>query len=115
MDFWGTFCGPCTGMIKTMSKWRELNRENPDFKFIFITGMAESPDNQYNDFVANELLGEESHRLSNEDFGVVKDHFNISGFPRYMLVGREGEIVNDDYEPIVLNQDLEELGVTFYQ
>ncbi len=76
--------------------------------------MAESPDNQYND-LSRTNFSRESHRLSIEDFGVVKDHFNISGFPRYMLVGREGEIVNDDYEPIVLNQDLEELGVTFYQ
>lgn len=91
---------------------REDNRNHPDFKYLFITGYEDSAGKAYDDFVAENLEGEECLMLPQADFNRLRDLFNFSGIPHYVMIGRDGRVLNDNYDVRNLRKDLEEYGIT---
>lgn len=112
LDLWGIYCGPCRANIVSSKKMREDNRNHPDFKYLFITGKEDSAGKAYDDFVAENLEGEECHMLPQADFNRLRDLFNFSGIPHYVMIGRDGRVLNDNYDVRNLRKDLEEYGIT---
>ncbi len=112
IDFWGTFCGPCRAAIERSAETRQRNLDHPDFKMIFITGENESPEGAYNEYAAKNLAGETTHRLSDSDFNRLRDLFKISGVPHYVLIGRDGKILNDNFHYHSLADALAEYEIT---
>lgn len=112
LDMWGTYCGPCRSNIEQSADMRRANRDNPDFKMIFITSDGESPEGAYNKYVAANLEGEVTHRIPASDFNRLRDLFRFSGIPRYILIDKEGNVANDNFNVHNLRSALEEYGVT---
>lgn len=96
VDFWGIFCGPCIGSIKNNKASREKFKGSKDLEFIFITSKEDSPLERYNAFIEEQKLTN-THRLSGDDYRYLRQLFKFNGIPRYVLVNREGQIVNDDF------------------
>ena len=93
IDFWATSCGPCVYAIRQSLKMRQELHDNPDIKFIFITGDRESPQKTYDKFVAEYLADEDSYRIPQEEFIQYKNLFQFDGIPHYEALDREGRVL----------------------
>lgn len=97
VDFWGIFCGPCIASIRHFKESRHKYKNNGSFDFIFITAENESPLNKYDEFVKEQDLAN-TYRLSSDDYLYLRELFKFNGIPKYILVGKDGNILNDDFE-----------------
>ncbi len=96
VDFWATTCGPCVASIEHHKQTREQYRNHPDFDFVFITSTNESPQQAYENFIAEQELTH-THRLSADDFRLLRQLFKFNGIPRYVVIDPDGRVLNDDF------------------
>jgi len=109
VDFWATSCGPCVYNIKQHKALREQYKDSPDIDFIFITSENESPLQRYNEFVAEQEL-KNTYRINADQYRYLRQLFRFNGIPRYVLVDKEGRILDDNYDARSnLDTKLEEL------
>ena len=111
MDFWSTGCGPCRYTIEHSAEMRKANLDNPDFKMIFVTSEGESPSETYEKYVAANLAGETTHRISATDFNRLRDLFGFNGIPHYVLLDRDGKVLSDNFTHHQLRETLKGYGV----
>jgi len=96
VDFWATFCTPCVANIKNHKALREKYKDSPDVAFVFITSENESSSlEHYNKFVEEQGLTN-SYRINADQYRYLRQLFRFNGIPRYILVDREGRILNDN-------------------
>ena len=93
IDFWATSCGPCKSAIKRTLKMRQELHDNPDLKFIFITGDRQSPQSAYDKFVAEFLADEDVYRVPELEFEKYRNLFKFNGIPHYEALDREGRVL----------------------
>ncbi|MEO8255142.1 MAG: TlpA disulfide reductase family protein [Flavobacterium sp.] len=96
IDFWATTCGPCVGMIKQMKETRKEYKDNANFEFVFVTDQNQSPIESYDKFVKEQEL-ENIYRISTDDYNRLRQLFKFNGIPRYIVVDKKGEVVNDNF------------------
>ena len=107
VDFWATTCGSCIANIKHHKAFREEYKDSPDAAFIFITTEELSPVNAYNKFVAEQELTH-TYRLTADQYRYLRQLFRFNGIPRYVLVDREGRILNDNFSSHLQEEKLKE-------
>jgi thiol-disulfide isomerase/thioredoxin len=108
VDFWATTCGPCIASIKTHKELRERYKDSKDADFVFITAEDESPESAYNKFVEEQNLVN-TYRLSADNYRYLRQLFRFNGIPKYIIVDREGNILNDDARSRTFENDLKEI------
>ena len=97
VDFWATTCGPCVGGIKAMKETREKYKDNPDFDFLFITDERSTPEEDYKKFIGEQAL-KNTFRLSVDDFNYLRELFKFIGIPHYVVIDKEGKVLNGDFK-----------------
>jgi thiol-disulfide isomerase/thioredoxin len=97
VDFWATSCAPCVSSIKRMKPTREKYEGNENFDFVFITDERSSPKKTYDAFVKEQDLKNIS-RLSVDDYNYLRQLFKFNGIPQYVVVGKNGDIIDDDFK-----------------
>ncbi|MDR1337078.1 MAG: TlpA family protein disulfide reductase, partial [Tannerella sp.] len=107
IDFWATTCGPCVYNIKNHRELREQYRDSPDAALIFITDEDGSPRAAYDKFVAEQQLTN-SHYITADQYRYLRELFHFNGIPRYVLVDRDGRILDDDISSHSHEKALEE-------
>jgi len=91
VDFWATWCAPCRAGIERIKPLKEeLSKE--DVAFVYITNPS-SPKATYDNMIPD--IKGEHYCLTTDEFNVVADRYKISGIPHYMLVGKDGRIINE--------------------
>ena len=106
VDFWGITCGPCVSGIKRMKETRAQYRNHPDIDFVFITGESESPtEDDYQQFVDEQELVH-THRLSKGDYYLMRELFHFNGIPHYIVIDKDGRVLNDDFNMRVFDREL---------
>lgn len=97
MDFWASWCSPCRYEMKNGSpKLHAKFKDNKDVVFLYIS--LDSKVDAWKKAIADDKI-EGIHLLSQASSGVdsaVGKAFNISGIPRYVIIGRDGKIFDND-------------------
>ncbi len=96
VDFWATTCAPCVGSIKKMKEIRKEYKNNVDVDFVFITAENQSPERRYMSFVKDQKL-ENTYRIPVDNFNYLRQLFKFNGIPKYVVIAKNGEVINDDY------------------
>lgn len=109
VDFWATSCGPCRAGIQDMRPIREKYKDSPDFTFVYITDTGSSPEGAYNKFVGENAMGENLHRLPEDEYNYLRQLFKFNGIPRYVLLNRDGDVVDDDFPAHNLEYELSKI------
>ena len=108
IDFWATSCGPCVAGIKRMKDTRKKYEGNNDFDFVFITDERGSPEKTYNKFVKEQELNN-IHRLSLDDYNYLRQLFKFNGIPRYVVIDKKGDVINDHFPMHNFNNLLDDI------
>ncbi len=95
IDFWGTWCGACINEFPNSAKLYDELKDN-DIEFVYLCEPADSATwekavKKYDLHGTNILLNKQQKIL-------IQSLFNIVGIPRYMIVNKNGEIINENAE-----------------
>lgn len=98
VDFWASWCLPCRKSFPYALKLKEnLVKQNQEVKFIYI-----SIDKSVNDWrlamEEEKLIKDDCYFLPETNVSLIKQ-YQINSIPRYFIIGRNGEIINDDALP----------------
>jgi len=96
VDFWGIFCGPCIASIERNKPIREKYKGSEVLDFIFITSDGESPKTKYEEFVKKQEL-QNTYRLTQDEYYYLRELFKFNGIPRYIVIGKDGRVIDDDF------------------
>ena len=94
VDFWASWCRPCCAELEPAAALRE-RMKGKDIEFIYLSKdedhskMCESLDKL-------KLTGCKVYRILNPKAAKFMYEYNINLIPRYMLIDKNGKIVNDN-------------------
>ncbi len=92
LDFWETWCMPCK---MGMAQIAPLKEELKDSNVVFVCVASQSsPKDTWN--VLTKGIRAEHYRLSQSEYYPLYQRFSIKTIPRYVLISKDGRIVNSD-------------------
>lgn len=89
IDIWATWCGPCTGELPHL---KELEKKMHGKKIVFVSISCDKDKAAWEKMVKEKGL--EGVQLHNGGDRAFMDAFGIRGIPRFILLDKEGKIVN---------------------
>lgn len=107
VDFWESSCGPCVAGIKNNKALREKLKDNSNIAFLFICS-EETPKDKYDQFIKEQGL-ENSWRLTEDQYIMMRELFKFNGIPHYEYVDREGKIMTKGLDVYKVESSLEDL------
>lgn len=88
VEMWASWCGDC---VKAMPKTKELQANNPEVDFVFIS-LDKTADKWKKGIVKHELKGD--HFMANDQQqGVFGKAIDLTWIPRYIILDKAGKIV----------------------
>lgn len=100
IEVWASWCSDC---VKAMPKVKELQANNPDVDFVFIS-MDKTADKWKTGIERHQIIGE--HFMANDQMkGVFGKAIDLDWIPRYIVIDKTGKIliykaIETDFEKI---------------
>jgi thiol-disulfide isomerase/thioredoxin len=91
IDFWGTWCSPCRAEMP-YSKVLRAKFAGKDVVFLYLG--VQSKEAEWKAMIKTLDIKGENVLLSNNQFSALSEKFQISGIPRYVLINKEGKVVD---------------------
>jgi thiol-disulfide isomerase/thioredoxin len=113
MDIWATWCGPC---IKEFKYSKELISKYIDLEELkFVYASIDTDENRWLKFLSTKNPPQGTHiNLNKKETSTLFQELNINGIPRYIIINREGIIVDED-APSPSNPKLREVLEKLYK
>lgn len=93
VDFWATWCGPCRSGMRTIKPLKEEMKGRDDIVFLYVTSVS-SPEQTYKSMIPD--IKGEHYRLSADEWNYITNQFGVTGIPHYLLVDKNGNVVNNN-------------------
>lgn len=108
IDVWFTTCGPCRGAIIDHAPALHDYYEGNDV--VFVNLCVRSTPEQWTRAIKEFPVHGENYLLDSETGDVFADEYKIAGYPTYMLVDREGNLIsNKAPQPSDLSRTIKEI------
>lgn len=113
MDIWATWCGPCIKEFKYSKELPTQLKDMEDLKFVYAS--IDIDEDKWTNFIRtkNPPLGTHIN-LNKEETSILFQELNLNGVPRYIIINREGIIVDED-APAPSNPKLREVLLKHYK
>jgi thiol-disulfide isomerase/thioredoxin len=95
MDFWASWCGPCREQMKSAPKLHKLFEGNKEIVFLYIN-MDEKIDLGKKAIEEDKIEGIQLFSGGFQKGNAIVKAFNISGIPRYLIIGKDGKILDNN-------------------
>lgn len=93
VDFWATWCGPCIEMLP-YSKKLKSTPTGKDIEIVYIS-LDYTTDAWQKGLKKYELLAEQNFLLNKVgEPSLIEKYFNVDSIPRYLILDKEGKLVN---------------------
>jgi thiol-disulfide isomerase/thioredoxin len=93
VDFWATWCGPCRAEMPNSKK---LKKELIGKDVVFVYLGVQCEEKLWKAAIAEMDIDGEHFFVDDKGFGAMSEKFRISGIPHYMLVDKQGRVVDDN-------------------
>ena len=106
VDFWASWCRPCCAEMEPAAELRE-RMKGKDIEFIYL-----STDEDHSKMCGSldklKLTGCQVYRILNPKAAKFMYEYNIQLIPRYMIIDKNGKIVNDN-APRPSSEEIEDI------
>lgn len=108
IDVWATWCGPCLAEMPALKEIEKEYHDNKEIVFLGVSIDQQSAKEKWLKMIADKEIGG-VQLLADKDWrsSIVKDYL-IEGIPKYVLVDKEGNILNKE-APRPSNPELKEI------
>ena len=93
LDFWGTWCTPCYESFKHVPAIKKAFKNQ---KLVFVYLCCHCNKEKWGKDIKNYNLDGEHIFLTSEQYAELTKEFNIIGVPRYIIIDKNGKVVNDN-------------------
>ncbi|UJH92446.1 TlpA family protein disulfide reductase [Antarcticibacterium sp. 1MA-6-2] len=98
LDFWATWCGPCTASFPGMQLAVDNFKDDENVKFLFVNTMEDGPSRKEDvaGFIKNNnysfhVVMDQPESENSRTFKTAAD-YNVSGIPTKIIIGPEGKM-----------------------
>jgi thiol-disulfide isomerase/thioredoxin len=96
LDFWFTGCGACRSEFESMKKFKkDLISEDVDFVYLCYS----STEDNWKKVLKEYNIQGDHYLLTSDQFSYFSKMFDINSAPRYILINKQGRIVNSNFRP----------------
>lgn len=103
VDYWHTGCGPCLEEFEFLPALKEKFKERKDLAFLYLGKDRSVPGERFRwkKMIEKKKLSGDHYFMSNEKYDelwneTVNDTTIIQAFPHYLIVDRNGRIINNN-------------------
>ena len=96
IDVWATWCGPCIQELPHLQKLKEEYKDNPDVVFMAVSVDAQRDHPKWKKFIADNNMTGVQLFAGDKANRELQAPYKITGIPRFMLVGKDGTLVDID-------------------
>lgn len=94
IDFWASWCGPCLAEMPNSEKLKE-EYSKQGINFVYLS-VDENPNDWKQAAQDLGLPDTENYLLPKGPYSPIAEQFKINAIPRYMVMDKTGNIINDD-------------------